>query len=385
MNFEFATATRILFGRGCLNELGALTADLAAGTALVVTGKHPERAAPVCERLEQQRIRVVSFCIPEEPTTDLIRQGVRKARDEACTLVIGCGGGSALDAGKAIAALLTNGGDPLDYLEVIGAGQPMTMPAAPFFAIPTTAGTGTEVTRNAVLKSPEHRVKVSLRSPLMLPRAAIVDPALTDSLPPDITATTGLDAFTQVLEPFVSNKANPLTDAVCREGLRRAARSLQRAVEDGANRDARDDMALASLFGGLALANAKLGAAHGFAGPAGGMFPAPHGAICARVLPSVIETNVRALQEREPDNPALRRYDEIARIVTGKPDAAAADAVRWVQELCDALNVPGLSAYGMTADDIPALVEKAASASSMKGNPIALTPDDMRDILRQSL
>jgi alcohol dehydrogenase class IV len=236
-----------------------------------------------------------------------------------------------------------------------------------------------------VLKSTEHQVKVSLRSPLLLPRVAMIDPELTYSLPPEITATTGLDAFTQVLEPFVSNRANPLTDAICREGLQRTARSLQRAYEDGENVEAREDMAIVSLFGGLALANAKLGAAHGFAGPAGGMFPAPHGAICARVLPYVIETNVRALQSREPENTALQRYDEIARILTGKPNAVAADGVAWVQELCTTLNVPPLSQFGMDADDIPILVQKAGKSSSMKGNPIALAAEELQSILEQAL
>ncbi len=385
MSFEFATATRIIFGQGRLREVGELASEYGAASALVVTGKHQERAALLCKLLEEHHIEHVLFSVPDEPTTDIVRRGVQKARIEECTMVIGIGGGSALDAGKAIAALLTNGGDPLDYLEVIGKGKPITVPSAPYIAIPTTAGTGTEVTRNAVLKSEEHQVKVSLRSPLLLPRAALIDPELTYSLPPEITATTGLDAFTQVLEPFVSIKSNPLTDAVCREGMRRAARSIRRAYEHGDDVEARGEMALVSLFGGLALANAGLGAAHGFAGPTGGMFPAPHGAICACVLPHVMATNVQALHQREPDNPALRRYDEIAAILTDNPNAVAADAVAWVQELCEVLNVPSLSQYGMTLDDIPTLVEKSAKASSMKGNPIVLTTDEMQSILARAL
>jgi len=385
MQFEFATATRILFGQGRLCDAAPLASEFGATCALIVTGKNTERAAPLCTLLEERHIEHVVFSVSEEPTTEIARLGVQKARAEECDLVIGFGGGSALDAGKAVATLLTNGGDPLDYLEIIGKGKPITTPAAPYIAIPTTAGTGTEVTRNVVLKSPEHQVKVSLRSALLLPRVAIIDPELTYSLPREVTATTGLDAFTQVLEPFVSNKANPLTDAICREGMRRTARSLQRAYEHGENAEAREDMALVSLFGGLALANAKLGAAHGFAGPAGGMFSAPHGVICARVLPYVMKANVQALHIREPGNKALQRYDEIARILTGDPSATADDGVMWVQELCDTLNVPPLSQYGMTPDDIPILVEKAAKASSMKGNPIVLTADEMHDILAQAI
>ena len=233
-------------------------------------------------------------------------------------MVIGLGGGSAIDTGKAIAALLTNPGDPLDYLEVIGRGQALQQTPLPYIAIPTTAGTGSEVTRNAVLASHEHHVKVSLRSPLMLPRVAIVDPELTYSLPPAITASTGLDALTQLIEPYTCNSPNPMIDAICREGMQRAARSLKRAYQNGSDAAAREDMSIAALFGGMALANAKLGAVHGFAGPLGGLFPAPHGMICARLLPFVVEANVRALQMREPDSPVLKRYDEVAQLLTGR-------------------------------------------------------------------
>ena len=296
--FEFATATRILFGAGTLQEVGPLAAEM-GHQPLLVCGRSAERSHPLLDLLSAQGLDGVLFSVSGEPTTQVARQGAQRARDEECDIVIGLGGGSVLDTGKAIAALLTNGGDPLDYLKVIGSGQPLTMPSAPFIAIPTTAGTGAEVTRNAVLRSPEHRVKVSLRSPLMLPRLALVDPELTQSLPPAVTASTGLDALTQVLEPYVSRRANPLTDALCREGMHRAARSLCRAYESGDDAKAREDMALASLFGGLALANAGLGAVHGFAGPLGGMFPAPHGALCASLLPHVMKVNVRSLQERD--------------------------------------------------------------------------------------
>ena len=271
MRFEFATATRIIFGTGALKEVGGIAASFGQ-RALVVTGRSADRATSLLDLLRDAGVEAVTFEVPGEPTTDIVREGTEAARAADCDLVIAIGGGSAIDAGKAIAALLTNGGVPLDYLEVIGRGQPITKPAAPCIAIPTTAGTGAEVTRNAVLASPEHRVKVSLRSPLMLPRVALVDPALTYSMPPAITASTGLDAFTQVLEPYVSHLANPLTDTLCREGLMRAAIALPRAFEDGGDVEAREDMALASSSAGLALANAKLGAVHGFAGVLGGMF-----------------------------------------------------------------------------------------------------------------
>jgi alcohol dehydrogenase class IV len=384
MRFEFATATRILFGPGTLREVGPIAAQMGS-RALVVTGRTAARAAPLLDILATHGIETVTYSVASEPTVGTARLGTQRAHEAGCDLVIGFGGGSALDTGKAIAALLTNGGDPLDYLEVIGRGQPLTQPSAPCIAIPTTAGTGAEVTRNAVLASPEHQVKVSLRSPLMLPRLALVDPQLTHTLPPAVTASTGLDALTQVIEPYVSNRANPMTDALCREGMRRAARSLRRAYEQGDDAAAREDMALTSLFGGLALANAKLGAAHGFAGPLGGMFSAPHGAICGRLLPHVVAVNVRALQERTPESDALRRYDEVAQILTGRADTTADDGVAWVQELCDVLQVVSLAANGVTPADFPILIEKASVSSSMKGNPIKLTTEEMQEILTRAL
>jgi alcohol dehydrogenase class IV len=382
--FEFATATRVIFGAGTLPEAGP-AAKAMGRQALVVTGRAIERATSLLEMLAAEEIGTVDFAVTGEPTTEVVRLGTECARESGCDLVIGFGGGSILDTGKAIAALLTNDGDPLDYLEVIGRGQPLANPPVPYIAIPTTAGTGAEVTRNAVLASPEHQVKVSLRSPLMLPRLALVDPALTHSLPPEVTASTGLDALTQVMEPYVSKRASPMTDALCREGMRRAARSLRRAYQQGDDPAAREDMALTSLFGGLALANAGLGAVHGFAGPLGGMFGGAHGAICARLLPHVMDVNVRALQARVEGSPALERYDEIARLLTGNERARADDGVAWVHSLCQALEIPSLTSYGMTQDDLTSVVEKSAAASSMRGNPIELTSDELRGILEHAL
>jgi alcohol dehydrogenase class IV len=384
MRFEFATATRIIFGPGTLSEIGPIAATM-SHRALVVTGRTVARAAPLLDVLSAEGVEAIIYSVAGEPTVEIARQGTQRARDADCDLVIGFGGGSAIDAGKAIAALLTNGGDPLDYLEVIGSGKPITQSSAPCIAIPTTAGTGAEVTRNAVLASPDHRVKVSLRSPLMLPRLALVDPELTYTLPPPVTASTGLDALTQVIEPYVSNRANPMTDALCRQGMQRAARSLRRVYEHGDDAAAREDMAIASLFGGLALANAGLGAVHGFAGPVGGMFHAPHGVICGRLLPHAVAVNVRALQARDPGSTALRRYDQVAQTLTGRLDATADDGVAWVQELGDVLQVPSLSSLGVKEADFPALIENTSRASSMNGNPIRLTPDELQEILARAL
>lgn len=384
MNFEFATATRIIFGPGTVKQVGS-AAEMLGRCALVVTGRTLNRAKPLLETLAAHKVEAMTFTVAEEPTLDTVHHGINLAKAQQCDLVIGIGGGSVLDTGKAVAALITNPGDPLNYLEVIGRGQPLTQPPLPYIAIPTTAGTGAEVTRNAVLGSPEHRVKVSLRSPLMLPRLAVIDPELTYDLPPALTASTGLDALAQLLEPFVSNKANPLTDAICREGLKRVARSLRRAYEQGHDPAAREDMALASLLGGLALANAKLGAVHGFAGPLGGMFPAPHGAICAALLPHVTAINVQALRDRQPNSQRLRRYDEAAQILTGNDKAMAQDGLTWLAELSQALQISPLRTYGLTHADFPTLIKNAAKASSMQGNSIKLTDEEMGEILERSL
>lgn len=396
MRFEFATATRIIFGQGTSEKVAPLAAEivgpsdsrrrtgLRGSCAFVVTGNTVKRAEPLLEQLSKHRIKCVTFNVPGEPTTTITKAGIEQARQVKSDLVIGIGGGSVLDTGKAIAAMLTNSGRLEDYLEVVGHGKPLTQRPVPYIAIPTTAGTGAEVTRNAVLSVPRHKVKVSMRSPLMLPLLAVVDPELTHSMPPSITASTGLDALTQLMEVYVSNKANPLTDGICREGLKRAGRSLRQACEDGSNPTARKDMALASLFGGLALANAKLGAVHGFAGPLGGMISAPHGVICARLLPYIMEANVHALQNRAAGSPALARYDETAQILTGSITARAADGVAWVQELCAALKVPPLTEFGLKEQDFQTVVAKSQKSSSMKGNPITLTDDELTQILKKS-
>jgi alcohol dehydrogenase class IV len=384
MRFEFATATHILFGEGMMREAAPAAAAMGR-RALLVTGVSRERAAPLAALLESSGVACASFTVPGEPTVELVRAGTAYARGEQCSLVVALGGGSAIDAGKALAAMLANPGDPLDYLEVIGAGRPIERPSVPFIAIPTTAGTGSEVTRNAVLASPGHRVKASLRGAGMLPRLAVVDPELTLDLPRSITASTGLDALTQCIEPYVSARANPMTDLVCVEGIRRAAAALPRVWENGRDRQARVEMAWVSLLGGMALANAALGAVHGFAAPIGGMFAAPHGAVCAALLPHVMEMNVQALRARAPGGEPLRRYEEVARLLTGRPHATAEDGVRWVATLCRKLEVPPLHAYGVADAEIPDLVAKAAHASSMKGNPIVLTPDELRQIVSASL
>ncbi len=385
VSFEFATAGRILFGAGRIAAAPAEIAALGVGRVLLVTGRSGERSAVLRQALEAKGIATVPFGVAGEPTVDLAREGVGRALAERCHGVVAMGGGSALDCGKAIAALAANGGDPLDYLEVLGRGRPLTRPSIPFVAVPTTAGTGSEVTRNAVLGSPEAKVKASLRSQLMLARLAIVDPDLLAGAPPSVLASSGLDALSQLVEPYLSARANPLTDALAREGIRRSARSLRRACLQGTDAAVREDLALASLFGGLCLANAGLGAVHGFAAPAGGMFAAPHGAVCAALLVASLDVNLRALRARAPSHPSAERFREVATWFTGRADALAEEGIVWIAELCRALRVPGLSHYGMMASAVPSLVERAKAASSMRGNPIALTDDELFEIAERSL
>jgi alcohol dehydrogenase class IV len=384
MKFEFATAQRILFGPGQLRELTVICQSMGTRAALI-TGSSAERVTPVFEALRKVGANPAAFSMIAEPTTDRMASMAVQAREAGCDFVVAFGGGSVIDAGKALAALLTNSRDLMDYLEVIGKGEPLENDPAPCIAIPTTAGTGAEVTRNAVLRSPEHQIKVSMRHPKLLPTVALVDPELTLSLPPAVTASTGLDAFTQLLEAFVSRKANPLTDGLCREGLESVSRSLLHAYARGDDLKARTDMALGSLLGGLALANAGLGAVHGFAGPIGGMYEAPHGMVCAALLPAVFKTNLQALEARDADNPALVKYHEVARIVTQSRNAEISDALEWIKEVCMHMHVPGLEDFGITEEDIPALVSKGRQASSMKGNPLPLTDEELESILQASL
>ncbi|HYJ10574.1 MAG TPA: iron-containing alcohol dehydrogenase [Polyangiaceae bacterium] len=382
--FEFLSAGRIVFGSGSATSLGERAARFGR-RALLVTGKNAERTQVVRAVLEAAGIECAAVSVAAEPCVADALAAVELGRAHGVELVVACGGGSVIDLGKAAAALLTNLQDPFEYLEVVGRGLPLVRPALPVVALPTTAGTGAEVTKNAVLASPEHQVKASLRHDSMLPAVAIVDPELTLSVPAAVTAATGLDALTQCLEPFVSCLSNPLTDAIALEGLRRGARALPLAFRNGSDLAAREDMALCSLFGGLSLANAKLGAVHGFAAPIGGQFDAPHGAVCARLLPLVMRANIAALRERQPKSPLLARFDVVAQALTGQPQAKAADGIAFVQALADELAVPGLASYGVTAAHIPDLVTKAAAASSMKGNPLPLTPAELSAILEQAL
>lgn len=382
MNFEFVAPTRIIFGWGSLVRVPDIIREK-GNRILLVTGGSDHLYERLATQLTGDGIQVQRFRVESEPSISIINSGVEVARAMECNVVVGLGGGSVLDAAKAIAALVPNWGEITRYLEVIGQGRELESDPLPFVAIPTTAGTGSEVTRNAVIHSPEHRVKVSLRSPKMLADMAVVDPELTVSVPPDVTAATGMDAFTHLLETFVSNQSNPFIDMFCREGMRRISGSLVTAFHDGSNREARESLSMAALLGGMALASVKLGAVHGFAAPLGGMFPVPHGVACAALLPSVMEVNIRELRNRG-DSRYLAKYDEVARLLTGRADAGAEDGVDWARGMVTRLRIPALSACGISHESFPELAAKAASASSMKGNPIQLSMENLMEILEKA-
>jgi alcohol dehydrogenase class IV len=392
MQFEFTTPGQIIFGEGTSAQAAAIASGFGSH-ALVVTGSDPGRAHWLLDNLERQDIATTTYAVVGEPHVEAICRGTALGRRRGCDHVIGIGGGSAIDTGKAIAAMLTNAGELFDYLEIVGSGRQVGTRPAPLLAIPTTAGTGAEATCNAVIAVPEHQIKVSLRSPLMMARAVIVDPVLTYDLPPNVTATTGMDALTQLIEPFVCTRANPLTDAICREGLMRAARSLHTVFQDGSDVCARADMSVAGLLSGMALANAGLGAVHGIAGPLGGMVTAPHGALCAALLPHVVRANIAALRERDPYGTALDRYRKVAALLgragagagASATDLALDDLPGQLETLVADLAIPPLQTYGLLAEQLPELAERAMRASSMKGNPVVLDAHALMKIVRAAL
>jgi alcohol dehydrogenase class IV len=380
---EFATAGRIVFGAGRVEEIGGLAREFGR-RVMLVTGSNPKRVEPVRERLLAAGVEVTTFSVAGEPTIERVERAARRARAAGCELVIGFGGGSVIDAAKAAAALATNSGPALDYLEVIGAGRPLTCDPLPCLALPTTAGTGAEVTRNAVLHSPADRLKVSLRSVRMLPRVALVDPDALLTVPDEVMINTGMDALTQLIEAFVSCRANSFTDALCREALPRIARSLLPLVRDRANAPARVDVAFASLCSGMALANGGLGAVHGLAAPLGGMFAAPHGALCAALLLPVMRANIEAAQGHAGHAATADRYSELAGLLTVGRRRVPADALNWVGEAKQTLGVRGLRSHGIGPDVYQAIVERAREASSMRGNPVPLSIDRLRAVLGEA-
>jgi len=383
MNIDFSTSNRIIFGAGRISSLGEIIGHYGK-RVLIIKGKEypdPGTLFTICENANVGRNY---FNVENEPTIGTINQAVELGREKECDFVIGFGGGSVIDAGKATAALLNNQGSVLDYLEVVGKGKPLKKPSKPYIAIPTTAGTGSEVTRNAVISVPEKKVKVSMRNAYLLPKVAIVDPELTYGVPKMITSITGMDAFTQVIEPYVSRYSNPMVDMFCKDAIPKGASYLLRAWDDGDDHEARQNISWVSLMGGLALANSKLGAVHGFAGPIGGMFHIPHGAVCAALLPSVMLVNAETLSNRGNDFEKLSRFEDIARWVTGVENAHIEEGIEWIASLCENMEIPRLSELGIKKAHFPDIIEKSKNSSSMKGNPIQLTEQEMAKVLELS-
>ena len=384
MKIDFSTANRIIFGAGELSSLGKIISGQYGKRVLIIKGKQYPDPGALFEICEDAKVEWNYFNVEQEPNIEIINRAVELGREEKCEFVIGFGGGSVIDTGKAAAALLNNRGSLLDYLEVVGEGKPLRNPSKPYIAIPTTAGTGSEVTRNAVISVPDKQAKVSMRNAYLLPEIAIVDPELTYGVPKTITAVTGMDAFTQVIEPYVSKYSNPIVDMFCKDAIPKGASYLMRAWEDGNDHEARENIAWVSLMGGIALANAKLGAVHGLAGPIGGMFHVPHGSICAALLPSVMLVNAEALASRGNDPEKLSRFEEISRWVTGRENASIIEGIEWIGSLCKSMKIPQLSELGIKKEDFPAIIAKSKKSSSMKGNPIQLTEQETENILELS-
>jgi len=381
--FDLGGPGQILFGSGRISEAVPLCCELGSNI-LIVTGSSTRYAKSIEEALRTQGANTAVFSSSSEPTLQDVEGGLAAAKSVHATVVLAIGGGAAIDLGKAVAAMLPQPGALLDYLEVIGSGRPLHAPSAPFIAIPTTAGTGAEATKNAVLTSVAHRVKVSLRHPTMFPKIAIIDPALMLSLPRDITASSGVDALTQLMEAYVSTKAQPMTDILCAAAIPIAAKALPDACANGADIKSREEMAFAALNSGIALANAGLGAVHGFAAPIGGLYQAAHGAVCAALLAPVWSMNLRIIT-RANASAQLQRFTEVARWLTADSKATAYDAIPWLHHLSKSLNIRSLAALGVTQSDLPGIADAAAKASSMKGNPVILSEAQRLQILEEAL
>jgi len=389
MEFEFLSTPHIFFGPKQFHKIGALVKELGSRLFIVASGSalnSPETRETFTVSTLKQKIDFDTFLIKGEPTIEAIDAGVQKAKEFKAEVIMGLGGGSAVDASKAIAGLYTNGGSARDYMEVIGKGSVITHPSLPIIAVPTTAGTGSEVTKNAVILAEKEKFKASIRSPHLIPTIAIIDPRLMLTVPSSVTATCGMDALTQLIEAYTSNKSQPLTDVWALLGVRKAFKSLFRCYTDGQSLEARESMALASLLSGFCLANAGLGAVHGFASPMGGL-KIPHGVICAVLLKPTIEANIKELQKVDLESVTLRKYANLGEILSTKSYPSMNDAhkglVNYLRRLTQELKIPKLSKFGLTDSDIDIIVEKAMKSSSMRYNPIKLEKSILIEILEQ--
>lgn len=368
--FAIAMPQRILFGRGEAQKAPALL-SLLGQRGLVIHGASASRAQWFLDALRTAGVEILALACPSEPTLPMLDAALARSRAFRPDWVAAIGGGAALDLAKALAALIPAPTHPLDHLEVVGKGLPLAAPPLPFIALPTTAGTGAEATKNAVIGLPDHGRKVSLRDDRMLARLAIVDPALTDNTPRGTTLASGLDAITQVIEPWVSSKATPFTDALTAPVIPQGLQALKRLMETE-DPQARDALAYVSLTGGIALANAGLGAVHGLAGVIGGLTPAPHGAICGALLAPILRLN-RAQATGETARRLDTVFHHIAQTLGGAADQAPETLAAWAR----AAGLPGLAALGLPTSLHAQTAEAALASSSMKGNPVPLATKDL--------
>ncbi len=378
--FQFMTATRIIFGEGSLESSLSIISQYGY-SVLLVSGKNAERYAPLTAYLQQQNMRYQHVAVSGEPNITMVEEAAMLGRRFKPDMVIAIGGGSVLDMGKAVAAIIPNQGNVYDYVEVVGRSVPLKAKPLPFIAIPTTASSGSEVTRNAVLKSAQDRVKISLRSPDMLADVAIIDPTLTYGTDPVTSGRGAMDAFTHLMEAYVCGEPNPLTDMICEEGLRR----LSRAMIAGCLRDdkkARSDLSFAAMLGGMATTNAKLGAAHGLASALGGKLDAPHSVITARLAPIVMRENIDVAKEAGRSD-ILQRYKIVSRILTGRKNACVEDGILWVNMMLEKLSIPNLTDFGVCATSFERVAADALKSTAIKGNPIPLTMERLTHILHQ--
>jgi alcohol dehydrogenase class IV len=376
--FTFQTATEIVFGRGGAQTLAKRAAQIGA-RLLLVQGATAARSDWLADDLAREGCSVARFSVSHEPDLALVEHGIAAGRSHGADIVVALGGGSVIDAGKAIAALVPAQRPILDHLEVIGSGLPLEAQPLALIAAPTTAGAGAEVTRNAVISVPEHRRKVSLRDGRMLPRLAVVDPALTDNAPRALTLECGLDAITQLIEPYLSSRANRMADALCRDAIPSGLWALKHLM-DYEDPGFRDQLAWSSLCGGLALANAGLGVVHGLAGPLGGLVDAPHGAICGALLVAGMEANRTAVTDPE----ILTRIDDvldwIGMVFGGDRSSALSVFSTWL----DAHGRRKLGQLGCGPDEMAMAADAAQGSSSMKANPVPLTRDQLMALMQAS-
>lgn len=389
--FGFAATPHIHFGAGKRSELTAIAREF-GNRILLVTGGASFDASPLCLQLFEQLQRdfdVHRIRVSGEPSPQLVDETVASLADSPPDCVVAIGGGSPVDAAKAIAGLLPSGDSIMEYLEGVGKGETYSGPSTPFIALPTTAGTGGETSKNAVLSViGADGYKKSFRHELLVPKHIILDPELTLSCPASVTAACGMDAFTQLLESYVSKNASPMTDALAISGIKRAARSLPIAVEQGDNLAARSDMLYSSSTSGLTLANAGLGSVHGLASPIGAYFPMPHGEVCGSLLFEATRLNIEIIQSREPDNIGLLKYAEVGRVIANDhrlDDRAARDyLLNILQAWTSRFNMPLLSDYGISAADTPKLITNV-SPGSMKTNPVVLSYDEIGALINTRL